>query len=159
MYVDRTKSAADNMLALLNTTNDAELTYADFKLGDPTALPPVYLPKADPLDPDEPQIVDRTKDNTKITATGINDYSEAVELTYRRLDLDFEVQYIRYFKTDYTDWADFLTKFALKNDIRVEELVFTPAALPTAAGQHDIVVTPTAKSLIYFGTKTIRITV
>lgn len=159
MYVDRTKSAADNMLALLNTTNDAELTYADLKLGDPLALPPVYLPPADPEDPDEPPLVDRSADNTKIVATGINDYSEAVELTYRRLDLDFEVQFIRYYKIDYTDWADFLTKFAVKNDIRVEELIFTPAELPTTPGIHYIVVTPVAKSLIYFGTKSIRITV
>jgi hypothetical protein len=147
------------MLALLNTTNGADLTYADFKLGDPIALPPVYLPKADPLDPDEPLIVDRSADNTKITATGINDYSQSVELTYRRLNLDFEVQYIRYFKTDFTDWADFLAKFGPKNDIRTEELVFTPSVMPSTPGQHDIVVTPTAKSLIYFGTKTIRITV
>jgi len=159
MYVDRTKSAADNMLALLNTTNEAELTYADFTLGDPTALPPVYLPKADPEDPDEPPIVDRTADNTKITATGINNYSEAVELTYRRLDLDFEVQFIRYYKADYANWADFVTKFAPKNDIRVEELVFTPAVMPTTPGEHNIVVTPVAKSMLYFGTKTIRITV
>lgn len=159
MYVNRTKSAADNMLALVNTTNDSELTYADFKLGDPITLPPVYLPKADPEDPDEPEIVDRTADNTKIVATGINDYSEAVELTYRRLDLDFEVQFIRYYKIDYTSWADFLEKFAVKNDIRVEELVFSATELPTTPGIHNIDVTPVAKSLIYFGTKTIRITV
>lgn len=159
MYVDRTKSAADNMLALLNTTNDAVLTYADFKLGDPVALPTVYLPKADPEDPDEPDIIDRSADNTKVAATGINDYSEVVDLTYRRLDLDFEVQFIWYAKTDFTDWADFKTKFAVKNDIRVEELVFSISALPTTPGTNDVVVTPVAKSLIYFGTKTIRITV
>jgi hypothetical protein len=147
------------MLALLNTTNDADLTYADFKLGDPIALPPVYLPKADPEDPDEPDVVDRTADNTKIVATGQGDYSEAVELTYRRLDLDFEVQFIRYYKIDYTDWADFKAKFAVKNDIRVEELVFSISALPTAPGITYVDVTPVAKSLIYFGTKQIRITV
>jgi hypothetical protein len=147
------------MLALLNTTNDAELTYADFQLGDPTALPPVYLPPADPEDPDEPQIVDRSADNTQISATGKGDYSEVVQLTYRRLDLDFEVQFIRYDAVDYTDWADFKAKFAVKNDIRVEELVFNPAALPTVPGTYDIAVNPVAKSLIYFGTKTIKITV
>ena len=159
MYVDRTKSAADNMLALLNTTNDAALTYADFQLGDPTALPPVYLPPADPEDPDEPQIVDRSADNTQISATGKGDYSEVVQLTYRRLDLDFEVQFIRYDAVDYTDWADFKAQFAVKNDIRVEELVFNPAVMPTVPGTHDIAVNPVAMSLIYFGTKTIKVTV
>jgi len=159
MYVDRTKSAADNMLALLNTTNDTALTYADFKLGDPIALPPVYLPKANPDDPDEPQVIDRTADNTKVAATGIGDYREIVDLTYRRLNLDFEVQYIRYNKVDYTDWADFLTKFAVKNDIRVEELVFSITALPTTEGITTVAVTPADKSLIYFGNKSIRITV
>lgn len=159
MYVDRTKSAADNMLALLNTTNDAALTHRDFELGDPIALPPVYLPKANPDDPDEPNIVDRSADNTQISATGKGDYSEVVQLTYRRLDLDFEVQFIRYNQVDYTDWADFKDKFAVKNDIRVEELVFTPAVLPSIPGVHDITVNPVAKSLIYFGSKVIKVTV
>lgn len=159
MYVDRTKSAADNMLALLNTTNSATLTYADFSLGDPVALAPVYLPKADPEDPDEPEIVDRSADNTQIAATGKGDYSEVVTLTYRRLDLDFEVQYINYAAADFTDWADFKAEFAVKNDIRVEELVFSITDLPTTPGVNNVTINPVAKSLIYFGTKTIRITV
>jgi hypothetical protein len=147
------------MLALLNTTNSATLTYADFQLSDPVALPPVYLPKADPEDPDEPDVVDRSADNTQIAATGKGDYSEVVQLTYRRLDLDFEVQFINYNKVDYTDWADFKTKFAVKNDIRVEELVFSVTDLPTTPGVNNVTVVPVAKSLIYFGTKTIKITV
>lgn len=159
MYVDRTKSAADNMLALINTTNDTTLTYSDFKLDNPVTLPPVYLPKADPSDPNEPQIVDRTADNTSIKVTGQGDYTDTVTMTYRRLDLDFEVQYLRYEKADYTNWADFLTKFAVKNDILVAELQFSISALPTTPGITQITVTPVSNSKIYFGTKTIRMNV
>lgn len=159
MYVDRAKSAADNMLALINTTNEATLTLNDFTLGTPTALPPVYLPKADPEDPDEPQIVDRSADNTRIKVTGKGDYSDETDLTYRRLDLDFEVQYLRYEKTDFTDWADFKTKFAVKNDIRVQDLKFAPDAVPTTAGLNLVTVTPIDNSMLYFGSKNIRINV
>jgi hypothetical protein len=159
MYVDRTKSAADNMLALLNTTNDAALTFADIQLGAPTALPPVYLPPADPEDPDEPKIVDRSADNASVLVTGKGDFSEEVTLTYRRLDLDFEVQFLRYEANEFTDWSDFKTKFAVKNDIRVEELIFTPDAMPTDAGLNVVTVTTAPTSWLYFGDKTIRINV
>lgn len=159
MYVNRLLSAQDNMLALLNETNDTELTFRDLKFAKPVALPPVYLPKADPEDPDEPQIVDRTADNTSIIATGIGDYSESVTLTYRRLDLDFEVQYLRYLSGDFVDWADFKSRFAVKNDVQVEDLVFSVTAMPTTPGINNVDITPVADSPLYFGTKSIKITV
>lgn len=159
MYVDRNKSAADNMLALINTTNEATLTFNDITLGNPTALPPVYLPKADPDDPDEPLVIDRSADNTSIEVTGKGDYSDNIMLTYRRLDLDFEVQYLRYEASEYADWADFKAQFATKNDIRVQDLVFVPDAMPTTAGLNQVQVNPISNSMLYFGTKTIRINV
>lgn len=159
MYVDRTKSAADNMLALINTTNEATLSFNDLTLGAPVALPPVYLPKADPEDPDEPQVIDRSADNTRIKVTGKGDYSDETDLTYRRLDLDFEVQYLRYEASDFTDWDDFKTKFAVKNDIRVQDLVFAPDAMPTTAGLNLVTITPISNSMLYVGSKNIRINV
>lgn len=159
MYVDRTKSAADNMLALINTSNGTTLTLKDVKLGDPVALAPVYLPKADASDPTEPRVVDRSADNTEFTVTGQGDYSDVVKLTYRRLDLDFEVQVLRYEARAYLNWTDFKLKFATANDIRVEELVFNPNNMPSMPGVNLVTVNPVAKSPLYFGTKTIRINV
>lgn len=159
MYIDRTKTAADNMLTLINTTNEATLTLNDILLGIPSALPPVYLPKANPDDPDEPQVIDRSADNTQIRVTGQGDYSDDIMLTYRRLDLDFEVQYLRYEASMFTDWADFKAQFAVKNDVRVEDLVFTPDEMPATPGLNLVAVTPVANSMLYFGSKNIRINV
>lgn len=160
--LDLTKNAVENMLNIFNTTNIPDetdyLTKYDITFTNPVALPPVYLPKSDPNDPEEPLIVDRTVSNTSVTATGIGNYTGTASLTYKRLDLDYEVQYLHYNAADYADWDDFVSKFGVQNTVLTSELVFTPADFGTS-GVNQITITPVAGSLIYFGSKVIRMTV
>lgn len=139
MLVDTSKTAFENMLALLNLTNGTEYTADDVVFGNPTAY----------SDPEHPEA------NTKVVLTGVGDYSGTMDLFYKRLDLDREIQYRNYVGGDFVDVPLFMTYLATRNDVIGDQVRLEIDYIPNGPVELITRILPVANSLIYQGEREI----
>lgn len=139
MLVDPSKTAFENMLAMLNLTNGTEYTAEDVTFGAPV----VY---SDPLHPDY---------NTKVVLTGIGDYSNTMDIFYKRLDLDREIMYRNYEGGAYADVAAFMAFLETKNDVRGDNVRLELSAVPDGTEEITTRILPVDDSWLYFGERQI----
>ncbi|MNF98392.1 hypothetical protein D3C85_239370 [compost metagenome] len=139
MLVDTSKTAFENLLALVNTTNGTEYTEDDVSFG-----PPVVF--SDPTKPDF---------NTKVVMTGKGDYTGTMDLFYTRLDLEREIMYRNYEGGVYPDVATFMTYLEERNDVRGDNVRLELTTLPDGSEEVTTRVLPMADSWLYFGEREI----
>lgn len=139
MLVDITKTAFENMLDLVNTTNGTEYTADDVSFG----IPEVY---ADPAFPDY---------NTKISMNGLGEYSGVMDLFYNRLELDREIMYRNYKGGDFDSVASFLKTLETLNEIRGDNVKLELSAIPDGTARVTAKVLPSDNSMLYTGSREI----
>jgi hypothetical protein len=139
MLVDPSKTAFENMLALLNTTNGTEYTAEDVQFGPPE----VY---SNPAHPDH---------NTKVVLTGIGDYTGTMDIFYKRLDLDLEIMYRNYPIGDYADVAAFMAYVATHNEVRGDNVRLEIDYIPNGTVDVTTRLLPVANSWLYMGEREI----
>jgi hypothetical protein len=139
MLVDTSKTAFENMLALLNTTNGTEYTEEDVSFGPPV----VY---SDVAHPDY---------NTKVVMTGIGDYTGTIDLFYKRLDLAREIMYRDYQGGAYPDVETFMAYVATRNDVIGTDIILEIDYIPNGPGDIPSHILPAVDSWLYMGEREI----
>lgn len=139
MLVDPSKTAFENMLAMLNLTNGTEYTVEDVSFG-----PPVIY--SDAAHPDY---------NTKVVLSGIGDYSGTMDIFYKRLDLDREIMYRNYEGGSFANVAAFMAFVEERNEIRGDNVRLELAELPDGTVEVTTRILPIADSWLYMGDREI----
>lgn len=139
MLVDPSKTAFENMLAMLNLTNGTEYTVEDVSFG-----PPVIY--SDAAYPDY---------NTKVVLSGIGDYSGTMDIFYKRLDLEREIMYRNYEGGQFTNVADFMAFVEARNEIRGDNVRLELTELPDGTAEVSTRILPIADSWLYMGDREI----
>lgn len=139
MLVDISKTAFQNMLELLNTTNGTEYTAEDVAFG----LPEAY---SDPKYPDH---------NTRVQLTGLGEYSGTMMLYYARLDLAREIMYRNYQGGDFTTVPTFLDHVSIRNSVRRDNIRLDATTVPTGAFEVTSYILPIENSYLYIGSREI----
>lgn len=139
MLVDISKSAFQNMLELLNTTNGTEYTADDVAFG----LPEAY---SDPKYPDH---------NTRVQLTGVGEYSGTMMLYYARLDLAREIMYRNYQGGEFTTVQAFLNHVGIRNSVRTDNIRLGSTTVPTGDFEVTSQILPIDNSYLYIGSREI----
>lgn len=139
MLVNTSKTAFENMLALLNLTNGTEYTAEDVSFGPPV----VY---SDAAHPDY---------NTKVVMTGIGDYTGTMDIFYKRLDLAREIMYRTYQGGAYPDVPSFMAYLATYNDVVGSDVQLEINYIPNGPEDVTTRILPAANSWLYFGEREI----
>lgn len=139
MLVDPSKTAFENMLAMLNLTNGTEYTVEDVSFG-----PPVIY--SDAAHPDY---------NTKVVLSGIGDYSGTMDIFYKRLDLDREIMYRNYEGGSFANVAAFMEFVEERNEIRGDNVRLELTELPDGTAEVITRILPIDDSWLYMGDREI----
>lgn len=139
MLVDTSKTAFENMLAMLNATNGTEYTEDDVSF----SIPQVY---SNPAHPDY---------NTKVVLSGKGDYTGTMDVFYRRLDLEKEIMYRNYEGGQFLTVAEFMTFLEERNEVRGDNVRLELTSLPDGSEEVTTRILPTADSWLYFGEREI----
>lgn len=139
MLVDTSKTAFENMLALLNLTNGTEYTAEDVSFGPPEEHSDAVHPEA----------------NTKVVMTGIGEYTGTMDLFYKRLDLDREIMYRDYDAAAYADVEEFMAYVATRNDVLGDNVRLEIDYIPNGTVDVTTRIFPTADSWLYMGEREI----
>lgn len=145
--IDRTKTAEQNMLALINTGSTFQFTGTEFTYGLPSSQTPA--------DPQE-----NTNSQVTLTAVAGSGFTGTQTVRYRRLALGATRPgaLTSYTITGSDDINTLKAAIALEHNLVPDQFSLT-GTLPTTSGeQQTFTLTAIANSLLYTGSTTVTVT-
>lgn len=145
--IDRTKTAAANLIALLNTGSTYAFTGAEYTIGAPSAQTPV-------------DTTENTNSQVTLTAVDGSGFTGTKTVRYRRLALGATKPgaAVAYNITGADTLATIQTAIAVEHNL-IESDISTTGVIPVeGAGPNTFTVTAAPTSVLYTGTLNVTVT-